>query len=294
MIATDLTGNPVIDLHCHSTASDGSLSPTEVVGRGLEQGVQVLALTDHDTVAGLAEARAASDAAGIVLINGIELSCLWRGQTIHVVGLDFDAEDPELLAAVEGQEGIRHERARTIDERLRHKGLPSVLDEARALAAGVPGRPHFAQALVDRGVVARADAAFRRYLGNGRVGDIKACWPDLGEVVQWIVRAGGQAVLAHPRKYRLTNTRLKRLIADFVAEGGSSIEVLSSGQSPQDTAYLARLCRESDCSASGGSDFHSPGRHWCELGKLPQLPQELDPVWQTFSGPTRGRLQVLS
>lgn len=294
MIASNLTGSPTVDLHCHSTASDGTLSPTEVVERGHEQGVGVLALTDHDTVAGVAEAMAVAQARGMVLISGIELSCLWRGQTIHVVGLDFDSGDPVLLDAVEQQERVRHERARTIDERLIRKGLPSVLEQARALAAGVPGRPHFARALVEQGVVPRSEAAFRRYLGNGKVGDIKACWPDLQEVVQWITRAGGQAVLAHPRKYRLTNTRLKRLISDFTAGGGNSIEVLSSGQSPQDTAYLARLCLESECSASGGSDFHGPGRHWCELGKLPQLPQELNPVWRSFSDHTRQRLEMLS
>ena len=294
MIATNLSGSPAVDLHCHSTASDGTLPPSEVVARACGQGVRVLALTDHDTVAGVAEARAAADQRGIVLITGIEFSCLWRGQTIHVVGLDFDGEDPDLLAAVQGQETVRHDRARTIDERLCHKGLPSVLEEARALAAGVPGRPHFARALVERGIVSRSEAAFRRYLGNGRVGDIKACWPDLQEVVQWITRAGGQAVLAHPRKYGLTNNKLRRLISDFTAAGGRSIEVLSSGQSPQDTAYLARLCRESECSASGGSDFHGPERHWCELGKLPSLPEELTPVWQSFSGVTRERLELLS
>lgn len=294
MIAENLPGSPTVDLHCHSTASDGTLSPTGVVARGHEQGIRVLALTDHDTVAGVGEARAAADARGMVLVTGIELSCLWRGQTIHVVGLDFNSEDSDLVAAVDGQETVRHERARTIDERLRQKGLPSVLAEAQALAAGVPGRPHFAQALVERGVVAKPDAAFRRYLGNGRVGDIKACWPDLSDVVQWIVDAGGKAVLAHPRKYRLTNNKLRKLIGDFTGVGGSCIEVLSSGQSPQDTNYLARLCRELGCTASGGSDFHGPGRPWCELGKLPQLPPEVDPVWEHLSDNTRQRLAALS
>ena len=293
MIAQNLAGSPTVDLHSHSTASDGTLSPMDVVARGYEKGVRILALTDHDTVAGVAEARAAADARGMVLITGIELSCLWRGQTIHVVGLDFDTEDSDLVAAVEGQEAVRHERARTIDQRLCQKGLPSVLAEAQALAAGVPGRPHFAQALVERGVVAKSDAAFRRYLGNGRVGDIKACWPDLSDVVQWIVDAGGKAVLAHPRKYRLTNNKLRQLVGDFTGAGGGSIEVLSSGQSPHDTTYLARLCREAGCTASGGSDFHVPGRHWCELGKLPQLPPEVDPVWNAFSDTTRQRLEAL-
>jgi len=265
MFAQDLTGSPNVDLHCHSTASDGTLADDGGGHRAHEQGVRVLALTDHDTVAGIGEARAGADARGMVLITGIELSCLWRGQTIHVVGLDFDGEDSDLVAAVEGQEAVRHQRARTIDERLCQKGLPSVLADAQALAAGVPGRPHFAQALVERGVVAKSDAAFRRYLGNGRVGDIKACWPDLSDAVQWITHAGGKAVLAHPRKYRLTNNKLRQLIGAFTGVGGSGIEVLSSGQSPHDTTYLARLCRESGCTASGvatSTDPVVPGANW--------------------------------
>lgn len=293
MNALNLAGSPIVDLHCHSTASDGMLSPAELVSRSWEQGVRVLALTDHDTVAGIPQAREESMARGMVLVTGTELSCQWRGQTIHVVGLDFNDEDPALVKAIRGQEGVRHDRARTIDERLSRKGLPSVLARAQALAAGVPGRPHFAQALVEEGVVARTEAAFRQYLGNGKVGDIRACWPGLDEVVGWITGSGGIAVLAHPRKYRLTNTKLKRLVADFVEAGGRSLEVLSSGQSPQDTAYLARLCRESGCSASGGSDFHGPGRPWCELGKLPPLPRDADPVWHHFSARTRERLETV-
>lgn len=293
MNAQDLAGKPLIDLHCHSLASDGTLTPSAVVARAGEQGVSVLALTDHDTVAGLGEARAAAHEHELVLVTGVEFSCLWRGQTIHVVGLDFDDEDGALVEAVNHQESVRHERARTIDERLCKKGLPSVLAEAQALAAGVPGRPHFARAMVDRGIVTRNDSAFRRYLGNGKVGDVRACWPGLDEVVAWIVDAGGTAVLAHPRKYGLTNNKLRKLVADFTSAGGSSLEVLSAGQSPQDAAYLARLCRESGCSASGGSDFHEPGRHWCELGKLPPLPEDTDPVWHHFSSATRAAIETL-
>lgn len=261
--------------------------------RAAGQGVSALALTDHDTIAGIGDAAAEASAQGMVLIAGVEFSCLWRGQTIHVVGLDFDDRDSDLLRAVAMQENLRHARATTIDERLCRIGLPSVLSQARALAGGVPGRPHFAKALMDTGQVSRIDNAFRRYLGNGKPGDVKTCWPELGEVVGWIRDAGGKPVLAHPRKYGLTNNKLRKLIGAFREAGGTSLEVLSSGQSPQDTEYLARLCHEFQCSASGGSDFHEPGRHWCELGRLPGLPRASEPVWGHFRSTTCAAIDCL-
>ena len=285
--------SPLLDLHCHSEASDGTLSPGQVVARASNYGVRVLALTDHDTIAGIDEAAAVASTLGMVFIAGAEFSCLWRGQTIHVVGLDFNHQDPDLIQAVGAQEEVRRNRAITIDERLRGLGLPSVLADARALAAGVPGRPHFARALLERRIVSRIDSAFSRYLGTGRAGDVSACWPEVARVVGWIQAAGGVAVLAHPRKYRLTNTKLRALVSDFSASGGRSLEVLSSGQSPQDAEYLTRLCREFSCWASGGSDFHQPGRHWCELGRLPTLPKGAEPVWHHFRTATRAAINRL-
>lgn len=279
------------DLHCHSTASDGGLSPAAVVTRAAQQGVGVLALTDHDTLAGVAEAQKAAAAEGMQLISGVELSCLWRGQTIHVVALDFDPEDPGFQRVLSGQGHVRHERAGTIDERLRKQGLPSVLAQARALAEGVPGRPHFAQALVDAGVVAGTRQAFQRYLGTGKVGDVATCWPELATVVEWIRMAEGVAVLAHPRRYGLTNNKLRKLVYAFQQAGGQALEVLSAGHSPQDSGYLTRLCTDSGLWASGGSDFHWPGRPWSELGQLPDLPDGPDPVWWHFRETTRRRLQ---
>ncbi|MEQ6885187.1 PHP domain-containing protein [Salicola sp. Rm-C-2C1-2] len=279
------------DLHCHSNASDGGLSPAAVVTRAAQQGVGVLALTDHDTLAGLPQAQAATAAEGIHLISGVELSCLWHGQTIHVVGLDFDPQDVGFQRVLDGQSQVRHERAGTIDERLQKQGLPSVLGEARALAAGVPGRPHFAQALVDTGVVAGTRQAFQRYLGTGKVGDVATCWPELATVVKWIREAGGIAILAHPRRYRLTNNKLRKLVDAFHEAGGQALEVLSAGHSRQDSGYLTRLCMDNGLWASGGSDFHWPGRPWSELGRLPVLPDGPEPVWRHFRETTRGRLQ---
>lgn len=275
-----------IDLHCHSTASDGALSPGELVARAGERGVSHLALTDHDTLGGLEEARAAAAERSVVLINGIELSCLWKGRTIHIVGLDFDAEDPGFQACVHQQTENRWARAAMIEERLSRLKVSGLLDRATEKAGGeVPGRPHFAEVLVDAGVVRNPAQAFKRYLGAGKPGDVRAYWPDLEDVVHWIVAAGGIAVLAHPRKYKLTATKLRDLTRDFMAAGGRGIEVVTSGQSSGDLGFLADLCFQKGLWASQGSDFHFPGAPWCELGHIMKMPDRLEPVWHHFRTP---------
>ncbi|WP_166265424.1 PHP domain-containing protein [Marinobacter caseinilyticus] len=275
-----------IDLHCHSRASDGALSPRDLVLRAQERGVTHLALTDHDTIGGLAEACAAAAEVGIHLITGIELSCVWKSQTIHIVGLDFDAGSPDLVAALAHQHDNRWRRARTIAERLDRLKVPGLLDSATRFADGdVPGRPHFARALQEAGVVKDFNQAFKRYLGAGKPGDVKAFWPELETVLGWIHQAGGVAVIAHPRKYKMTATRLRALIADFGRCGGRGIEVSTSGQSSGDLGFVAELCRKEGLLASQGSDFHFPGAHWSELGSVPALPAGLDPVWHHFKSP---------
>lgn len=275
-----------IDLHCHSTASDGALAPDDVVRRAVEQGVTHLALTDHDTIDGLPEAQAAADSSGITLISGTELSCLWKTQTIHVVGLDFDRDSPALVEALARQHENRWARARMIEERLRKVGVADLLDKATDKAGGdVPGRPHFARVLVEEGKVKDVAQAFKRYLGAGKPGDVKAFWPELAEVIQWITDAGGVAVLAHPRKYRMTATKLRNLVHDFIRAGGRSIEVSTSGQSSGDLGFLAELCRRQELLASQGSDFHFPGAPWCELGNIMKMPDGLEPVWHHFKQP---------
>lgn len=277
---------PCIDLHCHSTASDGALTPEDLVARAAEQGVSHLALTDHDTIAGLAQARARGQELGLSLISGVELSCVWRSHTIHVVGLDFDEVDPALLKALAQQNENRWQRARLIADKLARLKVDGLLEKATALAGGdVPGRPHFAQALVDAGVVPKTAHAFKRHLGSGKPGDVKACWPELSEVVEWITAAGGIAVLAHPRKYRLTATRLRALTTDFRQAGGRAIEVSVSGQSSGDLGFVAELARREQLLASQGSDFHFPGAPWCELGRIMKMPEGLEPVWHHFKRP---------
>ncbi|MDX1559877.1 MAG: PHP domain-containing protein [Marinobacter sp.] len=279
-----------IDLHCHSTASDGALSPAALVERAAGRGVTHLALTDHDTIAGLAEAETAAQAQGIVLIPGVELSCLWKSRTIHIVGLDFDPESDGFRKALEQQNDNRWARARMIAERLAKLGVADLLGRASEAAGGdVPGRPHFAKVLTEDGVVRNTAQAFKRYLGNGKSGDVKAFWPELPEVVRWITEAGGVAVLAHPRKYQLTATKLRELTADFRRAGGQAIEVSTSGQSSGDLGFLAELCRKEKLLASQGSDFHFPGAPWCELGRIMKMPDGLEPVWHSFRQPVLSR-----
>ncbi|WP_303289256.1 PHP domain-containing protein [Marinobacter sp. SS5-14b] len=280
---------PCIDLHCHSTASDGALAPADLVARAAEKGVSHLALTDHDTIAGLPEARKAAAGAGLELIAGVELSCVWRSYTIHLVGLDFDEASPSFLSALARQNENRWQRARIIADKLSRLKVDSLLEQATELAGGdVPGRPHFAQALVDAGVVPKVAHAFKRHLGAGKPGDVKACWPELSEVVQWVRDAEGIAVLAHPRKYRLSATRLRELVSDFCRAGGRGIEVSVSGQSSGDLGFIAELARKESLLASQGSDFHFPGAAWCELGRITKMPEGLEPVWHHFREPVRG------
>ena len=275
-----------IDLHCHTTASDGALPPKELVARAHARGVTHLAITDHDTIAGLEEASEAARETGVTLISGTELSCLWKSNTIHIVGLDFDIDDDCLKQALERQNTNRWSRARTITDKLSKLKIENLLEKATDRAGGdVPGRPHFARVLVEEGVVKDIAQAFKRYLGAGKAGDVKGFWPELPEVVRWITEAGGVAVLAHPRKYKLTATKLRALVADFRQAGGRSIEVSTSGQSSGDLGFLAELCRRENLLASQGSDFHFPGAPWCELGVIMKMPDGLEPVWHHFKQP---------
>lgn len=267
------------DLHCHTTASDGHLEPQALVEAAAAASVTVLAITDHDTTAAYDGIVAVPE--GLELINGIELSCRWRNVGVHVVGLNFDRHHPVMQQAVAAQMQRREERAERIAEVLSRKGFAGSLAGARALAGReAVGRPHFARYLESIGAVRSVDEAFQKYLGNGKPGDIKQMWPELEEVVGWIVAAGGVAVLAHPAKYELTRTRLRALLDDFIAAGGRAMEV-SSGQQPDTlTRDLALLCNERGLWASVGSDFHQPGQSWAMLGRYARLPDSCEPVWQ--------------
>lgn len=271
------------DLHCHSTASDGHLSPSELVARAHEKGVDVLALTDHDTLAGLPEAEAAALDLGLKLVSGIEFSAQWGGRSIHIVGLNVDVEAPSLRLAVESQLSVRELRGIKVAERLQKAGIGGALEGAKAIASGaVLGRPHFAQFLLESGHVKTINEAFKKYLGAGKPGDVKNLWPEVAEVVGWIVAAGGVAVIAHPHKYKMTRTKLCALVDDFAQAGGQAMEVVSGLMQSGVASFLARICSDYELAASCGSDFHFPGGKWQELGQFSAMPPNCKPVWELF------------
>lgn len=272
----------IYDLHTHSTASDGTLSPPALLAHAAECGVDVLSITDHDTVAAY-ELLGDPPPTGPTLVPGIELSTTWAGRGVHVVGLNIDPSNPVLRAGIAAQQAARIERAETIASRLEKLGLGNARIEVADTAgdAGV-GRPHFARYLVDNGYVKDIGTAFRKYLGDGKPGDVRNGWAALDDVVRWIRAAGGSAVLAHPAKYRLTRTKLCALIEEFIAAGGVAIEVVSGPQEPGITRRLGALAVEFGLAVSGGSDFHHPSSTWSAPGRFPRIPDSLRPVWDLW------------
>lgn len=274
-----------IDLHAHSDRSDGALAPQTLIARGATRGLRVLALTDHDSVAGIGDAAAAAREHGIALIAGVEISVSWGAITIHVLGLRLDPLAPELLAGLAQIRARRSQRAKEIARRLeRDCGLRGVLEAALAQAADEESvsRVHFARHLVAAGVAKDVRSAFRRYLGDGGAAFVRTRWAALDEAVGWIRRAGGVAVLAHPGRYGLRPARLHELCARFKALGGEALEVLSASHTAAEVARLALFARELDLLASAGSDFHAAGESWLDLGALDPLPRGCVPVWRDW------------
>ena len=270
------------DLHSHSRASDGTLTPTGLVQAAADAGVEVLALTDHDSVDGIAEARSASAAAGIRLVPGVEVSVSWQAQTLHVLGLGIDPDAAQLNAGLQELAGFRDWRAREIGRRLAKAGIPGAWEGARERALGrIVSRTHFAQFLVDGGYAKSVRDVFKRYLVNNRPGYVSGQWASLEDVVSWIRDAGGVAVLAHPARYNMSATKLRRCIGDFRECGGAGLEVVSGSHTPDQVKTMTALCRNEDMLASCGSDFHSPENPWIRLGELPPLPEGLKPVWES-------------
>jgi predicted metal-dependent phosphoesterase TrpH len=272
-----------IDLHTHSNCSDGSLTPAELVERAAAAGVTVLALTDHDTIAGVGAAHTAASAAGIRLVPGIELSAAWRSQAIHVLGLWIDPTAPTFLERLESQAQCRRNRMHKICARLGKLGLPGdELLEAVEAQPGLPTRAHLAEALVAGGHVARADDAFRKYLGKGKAAHFAAEWPPLADIVAWIREAGGVAALAHPARYSLSSGARRQMLTEFAAVGGTAIEVVTGGNGAQHVEASAMLAVKYGLTGSVGSDFHTPQHTWNPLGRLAKLPDCVVPVWRAY------------
>ncbi|MBI3371123.1 MAG: PHP domain-containing protein [Betaproteobacteria bacterium] len=271
-----------VDLHCHSTMSDGALSPAELVRRAARSGVDVLALTDHDHLGGLDEARAAAGEAGIGFIDGVEISVTWREITVHIVGPGIDPSDHELRIGLESVRGGRVERAQAMAASFQSAGIPASFEGAMRFAGNpvMISRTHFARYLVESGVVEDARAAFRSYLVPGKPGYSHFDWTTLANAVGWIGSAGGIAVIAHPGRYSLSAAALADLIAEFGAAGGTGIEVVTGNHSTDEFRLFGALARRHGLLASRGSDFHAPEEGGVELGGLPALDPRLDPVWR--------------
>ncbi len=283
---------PLYDLHSHSTASDGTLSPTELVQRAQAQGVDVLALTDHDTTDGIPEARRAAAAAGLRLVAGVEVSVTWNGATVHIVGLGVDVDNAALQAGLAELRRFRAWRGEEMARRLDKAGIPGALAGAQAFSQGeILSRTHFARFLVAEGHAKNMQKVFGKFLTQNRPGHVPGQWAALEDAVAWIRAAGGQAVIAHPARYRLSATRLRALIEAFKACGGEALEVVSGSHSAGDVQGMAQYARRYGLLASQGSDYHGPEQSWLELGRLPPLPADCIPVWVDWTATSASRAQ---
>lgn len=275
--------NIIADLHCHSTASDGTLSPAEVVARAAGNDVDFLALTDHDTTAGLDEAYRSAEELNIRLIPGIELSATWQGKLLHIIGLDIDPEHQPLKQGIRILQEMREERAIEMGKRLAKVGVDDAYENARRLAAdGSVTRTHFARYLIEIGAAKDFSDVFKRFLVRGKPGYYRVEWAAMEQAIAWITGSGGIAVVAHPLRYKLTARWLNRVLAAFKEAGGEGIEVVCGRNTPDDNARSALFARKHGLLASQGSDFHEPGK-WVELGKLARLPDGMVPVWQQWN-----------
>lgn len=271
------------DLHSHTSFSDGDLSPAALLRLAQEHDITHLAVTDHDSVAGLPQARTEAAQMSITLIEGIEFSCEWNGQLLHVLGLNIDPAHDQLLSGIAQNQRLRQRRAERMHEDFIKHGI-DLTERVSELVGehGVPTRPHFAQALVEQGIVSNKNQAFKRYLVKGKVGFVPMPWPELAQVATWITAAGGQAVLAHPTRYKFSRTKLVSLIETMCNYGVRALEVSTPITEPKHAAMLTDLCLRYDLAASIGSDFHSQAQPWARLGGAPALDPRLQPIWSRF------------
>jgi predicted metal-dependent phosphoesterase TrpH len=282
----DASTEPLVDFHTHSHYSDGVLSPAALVERAHGRNVGTLALTDHDTVAGLAEARAACETAGMRFIAGVELSAQWRQQTIHIVGLQVDAEHAGFNTHLDSVLARRRARLGEIGERLEKRArLPGRELAALAAHTTAPTRLHLARLLVERGHAKDTQDAFDRWLNKDKAGHVPAEWPAFADAMAVLRDSGALPVLAHPHRYRLSSGGLRELVAAFVQEGGVALEASMAGMGPNDADRIASLCRRFKLHASMGSDFHDPAVPWNPLGRWLKLAAGLEPVTERLTAP---------
>jgi len=273
------------DLHCHSVVSDGTLTPEVLAARAKANGVELWALTDHDEVGGLARAARAAADVGLPFLTGVEISVTFAGQTVHIVGLGFDADNPAMQQGLRSTRGGRGERAQEMSDQLARVGIHGAYEGALKYVGNpeLISRTHFARHLVETGVCADTPEVFRRFLTEGKPGYVPHRWASLKDAVRWITEAGGIAVIAHPARYPFTANEEYALFTEFKAHGGRGVEVVTGSHAPSEYVKYADMAKEFGLCASRGSDFHSPNESHVDLGGLPWLPGHLQPVWELLS-----------
>ncbi len=284
--------NDGVDLHLHSTCSDGVLGPEALATLVADAGVTLFALTDHDTVAGLEAAAQVARRRGIRAIPGIEMSSRWQGRTLHIVGLGIDPAAGAMRRAIEDLAALRRERAEAIAARLEHAGAPGHAALERLRSGTIPTRTHFARALVELGAARDVAAAFSRWLARGRPGDVRTEWPDLGHTLAAINASGGAAVLAHPLRYTLSAGQRRQLVQEFRLAGGAALEVVTGGAAPHQIETALGLALRAGLEGSVGSDCHDPALAWHRPDRLAKLPEAVAPVWHRWDPTSRRALQA--
>ncbi|HZF82613.1 MAG TPA: 3',5'-nucleoside bisphosphate phosphatase [Burkholderiaceae bacterium] len=273
------------DLHCHSVVSDGTLTPEELAVRAQANGVELWALTDHDEVGGQHRAAAAARAAGMAYLTGTEISVTFCNETVHIVGLGFDADNAEMTQGLYDTRGGRGKRAQEMAEQLAQVGIRGAYEGALRFVGNpeLISRTHFARFLVEQGHCKDTSEVFRKFLTEGKPGYVPHRWANLKDAIRWINDAGGMAVIAHPGRYKFTANEEYALFTEFKAHGGRAVEVVTGSHTPAEYVEYADKALEFDLAASRGSDFHSPDESHCDLGKLPVLPGRLTPVWELLA-----------
>lgn len=273
------------DLHCHSVVSDGTLTPEVLAARAKANGVELWALTDHDEIGGQQRAAAAAKAQGLKYLTGTEISVTFAGETIHIVGLGFDADNPAMVAGLKATRGGRTERAKEMSDGLAKVGIKGAYEGALKFVGNpeLISRTHFARFLVESGVCSETHDVFRKYLTEGKPGYVPHRWASLKDAVGWITNAKGMAIIAHPARYRFTANEEYALFIEFVAHGGRGVEVVTGSHTAAEYIKYAETALEFGLAASRGSDFHSPEESRIDLGTLPFLPGTLTPVWELLA-----------
>ena len=273
------------DLHCHSNVSDGTLSPTDLAARAKANGVDVWAMTDHDEIGGIAEARAAAKSLDLPYIAGVEISITWANQTVHIVGLQIDETNPVLLDGLASIRGGRENRARLMAAQLETVGIHGAFEGALKFVGNpdLISRTHFARYLLELGVCKNLQEVFSKYLGDGNAGFVPHRWATLTDSLHWIRSAGGTAVIAHPGRYKFDETAFDALFNEFKELGGTAIEVTTGSHTVDQYDEYAKVANKYGFLASRGSDFHGPGESRVDLGALPPLPKGVKPVWHDWA-----------